>query len=156
MFKKVLFPTDFSKGAENAIKRFAKENNLKIKEFILLHVIDRYVIDEFMGGYSLVYKFVQKELLDVENKFTEKAKEDLEREKRKLQKNIRADKFKTLVKIGVPYEEIVKTAEEQDVSIILLPSHGKLTFSHEVFGSVTMRVLRKTKKAVLLIKAEEV
>ncbi len=155
MFKKVLFPTDFSKGAENAIKKFAKENQLKIKEFILLYIIDRDIIDEFMNGYSLLYDSEKKELADVERRFIQKAKEDLKREKRNLQKYISADKFKTIVKIGIPYEEIIKTADEEKVSVILLPSHGKLTFSHEVFGSVTMRVLRKTKRAVLFIKAHE-
>jgi len=155
MFKKVLFPTDLSKGAENAIKRFAKENQIRIKEFILLHVIDRNIIDEFMNGYSLLYDSEKKELSDVEGRFILRAKDNLEKEKRNLQKYVSAGKIKTIVKIGVPYEEIVKTADEENVSVILLPSHGKLTFSHEVFGSVAMRVLRKTKRAVLFIKAHE-
>jgi len=66
-----------------------------------------------------------------------------------------AGNTKIIVRVGIPYEEIIKIAEEENVSLIILPSHGKLNFSHEIFGSTTMRVLKKTKKAVLLIKSFE-
>ena len=69
-----------------------------------------------------------------------------------VKKTFGTENVKPLVRFGLPWEEIVKVAEEEDVSLILLPSHGKLGFSHELLGSTTVRVLRKTKRPVLVIK----
>ena len=68
---------------------------------------------------------------------------------------MKAKNVRIMVTVGIPYKEIVRVAEEEDVSLILLPSHGKLGFSHELMGSTTIRVLRKTKKPVLIIKTHK-
>ena len=69
---------------------------------------------------------------------------------------MKAKNVRIMVTVGIPYKEIVRIAEEEDVSLILLPSHGKLGFSHELMGSTTIRVLRKTKKPVLIINTHKV
>ncbi len=68
-----------------------------------------------------------------------------------MKKTFRTDKVKPVVRFGFPWEEIVKVAEE-DVSLIILPTHGKLGFSKELIGSTAMRVLKKTYRPVLIIK----
>ena len=154
MFKKIIFPTDFSKGAEKAIEKFGQDNQVKIGDFILLHVVDSGIIDDFMQAYSSLYDSEGKEIKDIEKDFIFKAEEKIKREKERIKKFIPADNYKTLVKIGTPHEQIVETAEKEGASLILLPSHGKLSFSRELFGSVAMRILRETEKPVLLIKSQ--
>ena len=153
MFRRILFPTDFSKGAERVIKNFMKRNKVRIGEMILLHVVSYDILDTLMEGKELLYESEKKEEEEIKEKLIKKGERKLNKVKNDISSI--ADKIITMVKIGIPYEEIIKTAEEENVSLILLPSHGKLGFSHEIFGSTTMRVLKKTKKPVLLIKATE-
>ena len=152
MFRKILIPTDFSRGAEISIKNFIRRNKMEVKEAIFLHVVDYDTIDTLINGKQLLYESEEKETKDIEKKLIEESKKKLN----EINQEIKiAKEIKIIVKVGIPYEEIVKTAEEENVSLIILPSHGKLNFSHEIFGSTTMRVLKKTKKPVLLIKALE-
>lgn len=155
MFKKILFPTDFSKGAFKAIENFAKNNNTEIEELILLHVIEESVIEEIMDSYSYYfnkYNNENEEIKDIEKKLKERNLKLLEEKKELAQKTLNPKKIKIMVKFGTPYKKIIETAIEEDVSMILLPSHGKLDFTHEFLGSTTHRVILKTKKPVLLIK----
>ena len=155
MFRKVLFPTDFSEGAMRAIQKFNRENQSEVGECIILHVIDEGHLEDMLNGYSYLYNSEERELRDIEKKLIERARKDLEERAEKCREMMDAKNIKTIVRIGIPYEEIVKVAEEENVSLILLPSHGKLGYSHELLGSTTIRVLRKTKKPVLIIKTHQ-
>ena len=152
MFRKILFPTDFSEGSMRAIQRFNRDNQCGVGECIILHVIDEGHLEDMLNGYSYFYKKEEKEMKEIEAKLIEKAKKELEERVQRCTDIINTGVLRTMVRIGIPYEEIVKVAKEENVSLILLPSHGKLGFSHEFMGSTTMRVIRKTKKPVLLIK----
>ena len=152
MFRKVLFPTDFSQGASRAIEKFEKQNEINIGELVVLHVVDEGIVEELMNGYSLLYENTEREIQTIREKLQEKAMKRLQKEVETLRRAFKTENIKPLVRFGFPWEEIVKTAEEEDVSLILLPSHGKLGFSHEIMGSTTVRVLRKTRRPVLIIK----
>jgi len=155
MFRKVLFPTDFSQGSYKAMKIFEEKNNVEIGELILMSVVDESIVEEMMNGYSLRYNSEENELKDIEKKLTERRIKELKEKGELAQEILKPKKLKLIVKFGIPYKKIVETADEEDVSLILLPSHGKLDFTHEIFGSTTCRVLKTTKKPVLLIKTYE-
>ncbi len=152
MFRKVLFPTDFSEGSYRAAKRFEKTNEVPVGEVILLHVIDEGTLEDLLNGYSLLYEDEEVELEEIEKKLEEKVMEKLQAKVEDVKKTFRAEKVTPMVRFGLPWEEIVKVAEEEDVSLIILPTHGKLGFSKELIGSTAMRVLKKTYRPVLLIK----
>ncbi len=152
MFRKVLFPTDFSEGSYRAAKRFEKRNEAKVGEVILLHVIDEGTMEDLMNGYSLLYESEELELEAVKKKLEEKVMERLQAKVEDVKKTFKTDKVKPVVRFGFPWEEIVKVAEEEDVSLIILPTHGKLGFSKEFLGSTAMRVIKKTYRPVLLIR----
>ena len=155
LFRKILFPTDFSEGFIRATKRFSEQNDIEVNECVLLHVIDDDYLEDLMNGYSLLYIREDREYEDVLKELKEKAMKKLSEEAERIKEIIHPQSIKTIVRVGKPYEEIVKVAEEENVSMILLPSHGKLGFSHQLFGSTTMRVIRQTKKPVLIIKTHE-
>lgn len=155
MLRKVLFPTDFSEGAFIATERFAETNQLEIGELILFHAIDYEKINEYLYGYSILYDEDGKLITEVEEKLKSEAEKKLKVEKERLEKLLKLKNVGILLTIGTPYKEILKVAEKENVSLILLPSHGNLSFTHEIFGSTTYRVLKKTKKAVLLIKTHK-
>lgn len=60
-------------------------------------------------------------------------------------------KFKKLLLEGDPAEEIVKTADQEDVDIIIMGS-GKSRIDKHLLGSVSEKVVHSTKSNVLLIK----
>ena len=54
---------------------------------------------------------------------------------------------------GVPYQKIAQTAEDMDVSLIVMGSHGERGLTGKVLGSNTGRVLLTTNVPVLVVKA---
>ena len=158
MFRKILFPTDFSQGSYKAVKNFVQKNKTDVGELILLNVVDESVVEEMMDGYSLFYELYdteKNELKEVEKKLSEARMKKLKEKSEFVKEILKPAHIKLLVKFGLPYKKILQTADEEDVSLILLPSHGRLSFTHEFLGSTTYRVLKKTKRPVLLIKTHE-
>ncbi len=155
MFRKILFPTDFSEGSMRAIQRFNRDNESEVNECVILHVIDEGKLEDMLNGYSYFYRKEEREMEEIEKKLKEKAMKEMQERAERCKDMMKAKNIKMLVRVGIPYEEIVKVAEEENVSLILMPSHGKQGFSHELFGSTTMRVLKKTKKPVLIIKTHK-
>lgn len=155
MFRKILFPTDFSEGSMRAIQKFNRDNSTEVGECVILHVIDEGKLEDMLTGFSYFYKKEEREIDDIEEKLKDNAMKEMKERAEKCRDMMKTKNIKMLVRVGIPYEEIVKVAEEENVSLILLPSHGKLGYSHELMGSTTIRVLRKTKKPVLIIKTHK-
>jgi nucleotide-binding universal stress UspA family protein len=59
---------------------------------------------------------------------------------------------KVRIETGVPLKEILKVEEEEKVSAIVIGSHGKTNLEEMVLGSVSEKVIRKSKNPVLVIK----
>lgn len=57
------------------------------------------------------------------------------------------------VLIGNPAEQITKYAEENDIEVIVMASHGRSGPSRWALGSVSDKVFRATCKPILLIRA---
>jgi len=55
--------------------------------------------------------------------------------------------------IGTPYKRIVEKAEQEGADLIVMPTHGRTGLAHMLIGSVTERVLRRARCAVLAIPA---
>jgi nucleotide-binding universal stress UspA family protein len=61
-------------------------------------------------------------------------------------------KVKALLKKGNPSRVIVDTAEQEDVNLIVIGSHGKGLLKSAIMGSVSEDVLRNTDRPILMIK----
>jgi len=59
---------------------------------------------------------------------------------------------KIILKIGKPFLEILKTAEEEYVSLIVMGSHGMGKIEELLVGSITENVIRHSKVPVLIIE----
>ncbi len=53
---------------------------------------------------------------------------------------------------GDPFKEIIRVAEEEDVSVIVIGSHGRTDIVEMLLGSVAEKVVRKAKRPVLVVK----
>ncbi|VVB88084.1 Universal stress protein [uncultured archaeon] len=132
IFSKVLYPTDFSEPAEDALS-FVKD--LKgVEEIGLVHVVTKGETEE-----------------EIETNVRE-AKKKLEVIKDKLDG---ADfKVKDYVRVGSPAEEICSVAEDEDASLIAMSSHGKGWFKELLLGDTTFDVVKNTKRPVLVVRAK--
>lgn len=53
---------------------------------------------------------------------------------------------------GIPYEEIVKTAQKLPAELIVMGTHGRSGFVHLMLGSITERVIRTSPVPVLTVR----
>jgi nucleotide-binding universal stress UspA family protein len=133
LFSKVLVPTDFSEPAGNVIPLLKKIP--LIKEIVLLNVVDKGESEEE------VRRNVQAARIKNEN-----IKNDLAQ---------LGYLVTTRVHAGYPPDDIVATAENEDVSLIIMSPHGEgwLRELKALFiGSTTSAVVRRAFRPVLIIK----
>ena len=143
MFKTILYPTDFSDVSRSALKYVKKLKEGGTETVILLHVIDMrslVSIDQFAGIQA---PELQQELMN-------QAEKELEEIENELKES--GFKVKTVLRTGYPIREILETERQEDISIIVIGSHGKSNLEEMFLGSVSEKVARKCKKPVLIIK----
>jgi nucleotide-binding universal stress UspA family protein len=134
---KVLLATDFSKTAEKLTDCLIELKNLCIEEVLILQVLEDHI-----GSPEAAH-------------FAKKADQQLLEKSRKKAEKIGL-KASTAVEIGKPYKEIIKKAEEENCSLILIASHGGGIIKELLLGSTTRNVIRKTTIPVLIEKYEEI
>ena len=146
-FKKLLFPTDFSDLAPDAL-RYARELAETFNaELHLLHVVDEAyqhwaavgpetlpvsppVEDMIAAGRQRMERFCAQHLVDMEPPPI------------------------TQVTLGRPFAEIIGYAREKEVNLIVMPTHGRGTIAHVLLGSTTEKVVRKAGCAVMTIRSK--
>lgn len=143
MFEKILYPTDFSNVAKNALDFIKTLENADKKEVIVLHVMDANMIN-FSSRYA------PELFLTIEEKIKENITKDLSRIKISLAE--RGFTVRIRLERGVPFKEILRVEQEEDVSVIVIGSHGVSNVKEMLLGSVSEKVIRKAKKPVLVIK----
>ncbi|MES3516143.1 MAG: universal stress protein [Natronomonas sp.] len=62
---------------------------------------------------------------------------------------------RTAVEWGEPYEVILEYADEHDVDIVVMGTHGRTGIDRYLIGSVAERVIRKSDEPVLTVRANE-
>ncbi len=132
IFSKVLLPTDFSEPAEKTIS-FMKEIK-DIKEMVLLNVVSKGETEEE----------IEKNVNEAKSKLG-----DIREVLSKAGFNV-----KDHVRVGNMPEEIISTAEDEDVSLIAMSPHGKGWFRELLVGSTTCAVVRRANRPVLVVRAK--
>lgn len=132
IFQKVLLPTDFSEFADKAIS-FTKDIK-DIKEIVLLNVVSKGETEEEIEGN------------------VKEAKKKLGKTKEMI---VRGDvQVKDRVRVGNVPEEIISTADDEDVSLISMSPHGKGWFRELLVGSTTCAVVRRANRPVLVMRTK--
>ncbi|HCP14420.1 MAG TPA: hypothetical protein DIT32_01330 [Peptococcaceae bacterium] len=135
----VLFPTDFSDNSETAFKYIEKMVMGGLKKVILFHVMNKAKI--------------KPELEEWLPEFNEADNQRLKNIKNTLLKIGNAE-IETLIRYGMPADEIFKLIEERNPQLVVMGSQGR-GFVKEIFlGSVSHDVARHSSASVLLIPAK--
>jgi nucleotide-binding universal stress UspA family protein len=136
VLRKILFPTDFSDCSQKALEYVKRLGKTGTKEVVIMHVRDvRIHMPEIMK------KLPESEQPDAQNL-------------KKIGQELRAlgIKTKALLINGVPFVEINKVAEKENVSLVVMGSHGRSKIEQMLVGSVCGQVARHAKRPVLIIR----
>ena len=143
VFKKILFPTDFSVASDYAMSYAISMAKRYKAQFFLLHVVDTtYDISGFYIPHISAEKLMQ-EMEDAAEKKLTNIRSAISR---------RIKTCEIVVKSGIPHKEILKFAKDKGVDMIIMGTHGKAGLDHLLFGSTTERVLRQASCPVLTIR----
>jgi nucleotide-binding universal stress UspA family protein len=143
MFRKVLYPTDFSDVAGKAVRYLKQLKDAGLEEVVVLHVID-------IRHLHIPVIYAIKELSAFEERYTRQAKEGADAVAQTLQEV--GIKARVRIEKGIPFTEILRVEDEEDISLIIIGSHGKSNVAEMLLGSVSEKVIRKAKRPVLVVK----
>ena len=135
--KSILFPTDFSHTGDKALamaESLARDSGAKI------HIIHVEEPPTAYGGGEMYYGMIEPDL--------EHLKELLSKVK---PKDLQLDYEQHMV-TGEPADAIARFANENDVDIIVMGTHGRTGLLRLLMGSVAEAVVRRSKCAVLTVK----
>lgn len=141
--KKILVPIDFSDYSKSALKYAQDFSEYFNAEIILIYVVEPMVYppDFSMGQIAIP-------AIDIE--LDKKAKIELEKlAHREINPNI---KYQIVIKTGKPFVEIIQTASELDIDLIIIATHGHSGVEHILFGSTAEKVVRKAPCPVLTLR----
>jgi len=140
--KHILVPTDFAEPAQLALE-FAIDLSKKFGAALtLLHVYDVPVYPYSWAAPSA----------DEQARIRSAAQQHLDDAVAELRKQVPS--AQGVLRCGSPWEEIQKTAEDTDASLIVMGTHGRRGLQHMMLGSVVEKTLRLSCIPVLTVRAK--
>jgi nucleotide-binding universal stress UspA family protein len=180
MFSRIVVPTDFSRGSERAWTMAQKMAQNFGAELILLHVLPATPLDVEMQLAAEERKAELRSLqaahqlgiprLDddaapatraFEGPFTTEAQRQFSPEGRAWAERLEVwaargrqagAKVRTVLRVGVPYQQILTEACESRADLVLLATHGRGEIHRLLVGSVADRVIRMAPCPVFTLK----
>jgi universal stress protein A len=149
---RVLTATDFSNQSGFAMEWAAYLAQCMKADLALIHVISEEegkIIEEVIGEGAVVQipRGIRQNVVE------ERQKKMAEQYEMAVSREIKADlKVEKIIRIGVPFLEIIRTAKEKDVDLIVLGTHGRSGLSHVLIGSVAEKVVHHAHCGVLTVK----
>ncbi|TCK04642.1 universal stress protein [Phorcysia thermohydrogeniphila] len=153
LFKKVLYPTDFSELAETAKDYALKLREAGAEEVVLLHVISplEFSLPQFDDPFALDVALLYSHLPEVEREVLKRHQEMLDILAGDFEKA--GFNVKKVLTVGTPSDEIVRVAEEEGVNVIVIGYHGKGLMERILeIGSTAKAVIKKAECPVLVVK----
>jgi len=145
MFDKILYPTDFSDVSKKAMDFIKQLKGAGTKEVVVFHVIDERIIDRIQHHSDVVIN-----VEEIKKKMEENAQKEINAIEDELKKN--GFNVKTRIDKGVPFREILKAEQEEDISVVVIGSHGVSCIEEMFLGSCSEKVIRKSSKPVLVVR----
>ena len=134
---------DFSDYSKNALKyaiNFARSFKADI---FLVYVIEPAI-------YPPDFSMGQIAIPAIDAEMDKRAVEELEKlARQEIPNDLNC---KTIIKSGKPFIEIIETATEEDIDLIIIATHGHTGVEHILFGSTAEKVVRKAPCPVLTLR----
>lgn len=144
-FKSVLFATDFSESSDHAFEYAHTVAKCFGARLLVLHVINELV--DLRGFYvpHISIDKLEEEMAESAHKMMAQFIETHAQGYAPLE---------SIVSPGIPYDEILKKAEEESADLIVLGTHGRTGLDHVLFGSTAEKVVRKSPIPVMTIRVK--
>jgi len=144
MFEKILYPTDLSDVAEKALAYIKKLKASGAREVVVLHVIDE-------RGFERLRPFMGEEKFEALKKHRE---EETQKHLQGIAKELTEADLKVTLRVatGIPVREILRVEKEENVSALVIGSHGMSNLEELFLGSVSEKVIRRSRTPVFVIK----
>lgn len=148
---KILAPVDFSEDSENSL-RYAEGMAQKFgSEIVVLH-IDQPLAPVIVGpepgtGFDPLS-------MDMVGRIAEEQRLAAQRELDQIVNRLRESglRARSLLRVGAAFVEILVTAQNEKVDLIVMGTHGRTGLAHMLIGSVAERVVHKSLCPVLAVR----
>jgi nucleotide-binding universal stress UspA family protein len=140
---KILFALDFSENSEHAFDyAFSLARNFNAR-LVLIHVIQEPV--DLSGFYvpHISFDSLEKEIEEGAEKMMKKFCDTMIKD---------FTNYETAIVAGIPYQEILKKASDENISLIVMGTQGRKGIDHLLFGSTAERVVRNARCPVMTVR----
>lgn len=143
--KKILVPTDFSEQAGIALKSAISIAKKTGSEILLLHIIDlpQEAMDAIQPGFDVPEIIFFKK--NAESRLSQIS----------MSPELNGLNVSQVLRLGKTFDIVNQVAQENDVDLIVMGSHGASGFKEVFIGSNTEKVVRTSDVPVLVIKNDE-
>lgn len=143
MFKKILFPTDFSGGSAVAVPYVRDLAEKYGSRVYVLHVL--YDVAKASGWYVPT--------IDMEKFYAELRKSAEEEIVKFVSGNLGGlGDVETAVATGMPSDKIISFVEENGMDLVVMGTHGRSGINMVLFGSTASKVVRHCPCPVLTVR----
>jgi universal stress protein A len=149
-WKTLLVPHDFSSPANHAAALARDEAKAHGGKILLLHVIE---LPAQLAQDTAIVPEQNGAPISVRDYAVRGAEAHLDDIAARLEKD--GIKPTVFIRFGKPADEILAFAEENNVDLIVMGTHGRTGLAHLLAGSVTERVVRSSKRPVLTVPGHE-
>lgn len=140
--RKILFPTDFSECSEEA-KLYAVSFTKSFGATLYILTVSQPLNLNLASADPII-------LHDLDARLESSAQENLDRLREELvQEGV---EVRISLRRGTPFLEIVTFAEEKEIDLIIMGTHGWSGIDHMLLGSTTEKVVRRAPCPVLTVK----
>ncbi|MBD3225523.1 MAG: hypothetical protein GF313_12410 [Caldithrix sp.] len=147
-FKRILVPFDFSEHAKMAYQSALNIADNNQAQITLLYVLNRESHPEFYSwGMSDVFETIP----DIE----QKARAQLEKVIQEIP-NPDGVAIQTEVTEGVPHKGIKEYADEHELDLLIIATHGRVGLDRFLLGSTTEKVIRSVPLPILTLKQQSI
>lgn len=143
---KILVPVDFSRHSTESLKFAIKLKRYLPARFLVLHVTPFDDSDVYLPlpGPTGPDEATERRVAE--------AGAEIDRQIAVLREGDPGLDMVCLVRQGVPFREICRCAEEENVQLVVIGTHGRTGLSHLLIGSTAERVVQHASCPVLSVK----
>lgn len=141
MYDAILFPTDGSEAAVSAAPHAYSHADRYDADLYVLHVVNETESASIVGRGDERQRALEDRVKDSMSSIVAAAEE-------------RGLSVTDDVEVGTPHRTILSYADERDVDLIVMSTHGRSGVDRVVMGSVTERVIRMGDTPVVAVQRE--
>lgn len=143
IIQRILVPIDFSEYSKSSLRYAVDFAQNFHSQLLLIYVVEPVI-------YPPDFSMGQIGIPSMDAEMDKRAVEEL----KTLARNEIPEGVpcRTIIKTGKPFIEIIDTAKEENVDLIIIASHGHTGVEHLLFGSTADKVVRKAPCPVLTLR----